>query len=112
MMTDDGLKVISSISDITKRKEIEKTLADSEQQIRLMFDSIQGYAIFMLDAEGRVISWNPGAERLKGYTKEEIIGRHFSQFYPPEDVANGKPERELIVAVREGRVEDEGWRTR
>jgi PAS domain S-box-containing protein len=112
MMTDDGLKVISSISDITKHKEIEKALSDSEQQIRLMYDSIRGHAIFMLDAEGRVMTWNTGAERLKGYTKEEIVGRHFSLFYPPEDIANGKPERELIVAAEEGRVEDEGWRKR
>jgi PAS domain S-box-containing protein len=92
MMTDDGPKVISSIADITKRKEIEKALSDSELQIRLTFDSIRDHAICMLDAEGRVISWNTGAERLKGYTKEEIVGRHFSLFYPPEDVANGKPE--------------------
>ena len=112
LMTPEGQKVISSITDITKRKEIEKALADSEQQIRLMFDSIQGHAIFMLDAEGRVITWNSGAELLKGYKQEDIIGRYFSLFYPPEDIAKGKPEAELIVAAREGRVEDEGWRVR
>jgi PAS domain S-box-containing protein len=112
MMTAEGLKVISSIADITKRREVEKALSDSEQQMRLTFDSIRDHAICMLDAEGHVISWNTGAERLKGYTKEEIIGRHFSQFYLTEDVESGKPERELIVAAREGRAEDEGWRKR
>jgi PAS domain S-box-containing protein len=112
MMTADGLKVISSIADITKRKEIEKALSDSEQQMRLTFDSIRDHAICMLDAEGHVISWNIGAERLKGYTKEEIVGRHFSRFFLPEDVESGKPERELIVAARDGRAEDEGWRAR
>ena len=112
LTTPQGQKVISSISDITKRKEMEKALGDSEQQIGLMFDSVQGHAIFMLDAEGRIISWNSGAERLKGYAREDILGRHFSLFYPPEDVANGKPEGELVVATREGRVEDEGWRQR
>src|ERR1700679_2578884 len=91
---------------------MEKALNDSEQQIRLMVDAIRDHAIFMLDAEGCVISWNPGAERLKGYEKDEIVGRHFSLFYPPEDIADGKPERELIVAASEGRVEDEGWRLR
>jgi PAS domain S-box-containing protein len=112
MMTADGPKVISSISDITARKEIEKALRDSELQIRSMFDSIRDHAIFMLDATGHVISWNTGAERLKGYTKEEIIDRHLSQFYLTEDVESGKPERELIVAAREGRVEDEVWLAR
>jgi two-component system sensor histidine kinase/response regulator len=112
MMTAEGLKVISSIADITKRKEIERALNDSEQQMRLMFDSIRDHAICMLDAEGRVMSWNTGAERLKGYTKEEIIGRHFSKFYLEEDIKAGKPERELIVAARDGHVEDEGLRAR
>lgn len=112
LMTPQGRKVISSITDITKRKAIEKTLGDSELEMRLTFDSIRDHAICMLDPEGRVISWNKGAERLKGFTKEEIVGRHFSLFYPPEEVANGKPERELLVAAREGRAEDEGWRRR
>ncbi len=78
----------------------------------LLIQSIVDYAIFMLDSGGHVVSWNAGAERIKGYRAEDIIGRHFSAFYPPEDVAAGKPDRELELAVAEGRLEDEGWRVR
>ena len=80
--------------------------------LRLLLESVTDYAIFMLDAEGRVATWNPGATKIKGYAASEIIGRHFSAFYPPEDVAAGKPERELQIAATQGRVEDEGWRVR
>jgi diguanylate cyclase (GGDEF)-like protein/PAS domain S-box-containing protein len=73
---------------------------------------VQDYAIFTLDAEGNVSSWNAGAERFKGYRSEEIVGRHFSVFYPPEDVAACKPQRELAIAASDGRLEDEGWRVR
>ncbi|HEX6048343.1 MAG TPA: ATP-binding protein [Gemmatimonadaceae bacterium] len=76
----------------------------------LLVDSIQDYAIFVLDATGHVVSWNPGAQRIKGYEASEIIGRHFSVFYPPEDLA--KPPYELEVAAATGRFEDEGWRLR
>ena len=79
---------------------------------RLLVESLRDYAIFALDATGRVMSWNPGAERFKGYRAHEIIGRHFSTFYPPDDIASGKPEWELEVAARDGRFEDEGWRLR
>jgi PAS domain S-box-containing protein len=79
---------------------------------RRLVDSVTDYAIFLLDAAGRVQSWNPGAQRFKGYRADEIIGRHFSVFYPPDDVAAGKPAWELEVAAREGRLEDEGWRIR
>ncbi len=91
-----------------------------EQRIRaldadlpqLLLASVTDYAIFMLDPSGRVATWNPGARRLKGWEADEIIGRHFSAFYPAEDVAAGKPQRELKEAAREGRIEDEGWRLR
>ena len=85
---------------------------DSSDLFRRLVESVSDYAIFALDAKGYVSSWNPGAERIKGYTGDEIIGRHFSSFYPPEDIASGKPAWELEVAAREGRVEDEGWRLR
>ena len=78
----------------------------------LLVESVQDYAIFALDPTGHILSWNRGAERLKGYTATEIIGRHFSIFYPAEDVARGKTTWELEVAAREGRFEDEGWRIR
>jgi PAS domain S-box-containing protein len=81
-------------------------------QFELLVASVVDYAIFLLDAEGRVASWNPGAQRLKGYPAEEILGQHFSRFYPMEDVEAGKPERELAGATAQGRIEDEGWRVR
>ena len=79
---------------------------------RLLIEAVRDYAIFALDPTGHIASWNPGAERFKGYRAEEIIGRHFSTFYPPSDIAAGKPEMELVVAAAEGRFEDEGWRLR
>jgi PAS domain S-box-containing protein len=98
--------------DLTEWREAEEALRRSEQTFQLLVESIQDYAIFMLDLDGRVASWNGGAERIKGYRADEIIGQHFSAFYPPEDVAQGKPQWELEVAEREGRHEDEGWRVR
>ncbi|GAA3446236.1 PAS domain-containing sensor histidine kinase [Planomonospora venezuelensis] len=90
----------------------EQALRESEERFRLLVQSVVDYAIFMLDPAGRIASWNAGAQRIKGYAAEEAIGRHFSVFYPPEDVASGKPGRELETAVVEGRLEDEGWRVR
>lgn len=83
-----------------------------EEQFRLLVDGVSDYAIFGLDLAGLVTSWNLGARRLKGYRPEEIIGRHFSAFYPPEDVAAGKPAAELAAATADGRLEDNGWRVR
>jgi PAS domain S-box-containing protein len=77
---------------------------------RLLVESVRDYAIFALDSTGHIVTWNPGAERFKGYAAHEIIGKHFSVFYPPADIARGKPAWELEVASREGRLEDEGWR--
>ncbi len=79
---------------------------------QMMVDSVRDYAIFMLDTTGHIASWNQGAERIKGYTPEEIIGRHFSTFYTAEDIASDKPALELKVAARQGRFEDEGPRVR
>ena len=84
--------------------------SQNSERFRLLIESVKDYAIFMLDADGRVTSWNIGAERIKGYRAEEIIGQHFSRFYPPEEVAKCKTE--LEVAARDGRFEDEGWRVR
>lgn len=84
----------------------------SEDHFRLLVESVKDYAIFMLDPEGRVMTWNEGARRAKGYEADEIIGSHFSRFYTSGDIASGKPARELELAIRDGRVEDEGWRVR
>ena len=89
-----------------------KKVRQAEERFRLMVESIRDYAIFMLDPNGCIMTWNKGAERLKQYSADEIIGQHFSKFYPPEDLAAGKPQKELEIAVAEGRVEDEGWRLR
>jgi len=85
---------------------------DVEQYLRLLIDAVKDYAIFMLDPQGKITSWNQGAERVKGYRAAEIIGKHFSCFYPEEDVRSGKPQRELEIAAREGSFEQEGWRVR
>ncbi len=79
---------------------------------RLLVEGIRDYAIFVLDPEGNVLTWNPGAQALKGYTRTEIVGKHFSKFYPSEAVQSGWPQRELSLAVKEGRFADEGWRVR
>ena len=83
-----------------------------DEPFRLLVEGVRDYAVFMLDPRGHVTTWNAGAERIKGYTAPEIIGQHFDRFYPPEDVAAGKPRRELEVAASEGRYEEEGWRVR
>src|SRR5438552_2852847 len=98
--------------DVTQRHEMERALRETEQRFHLIVEGAKDYALLMLDPAGRVVSWNAGAERLKGYRAEEIMGQHFSRFYPPEDVQAGKPERALQQAVAEGRWEDEGWRVR
>jgi PAS domain S-box-containing protein len=90
----------------------EVILRQEEQRFRLFIEAVKDYAIFMLDAQGHVSSWNEGAARLKGYAASEILGRHFSCFFASEDIRDGKPARELEVATRDGRVEDEGWRLR
>jgi PAS domain S-box-containing protein len=99
-------------TDNSARKQVEEKLRWTEESFRLMVESVTDYAIVMLDPEGLVVSWNTGAERIEGYRAEEILGRHFSQFYPDEDVRNGKPRNDLEAAADKGRYEDEGWRVR
>jgi PAS domain S-box-containing protein len=90
----------------------EVALRQEEQRFRLFIDAVRDYAIFTLDRQGKVSSWNEGAARLKGYTAAEVVGRNFSCFFPAEDVERGKPQAELEAAERDGRSEDEGWRIR
>ena len=99
-------------TDNTARKHAEEKLRWTEESFRLMVESVTDYAIVMLDPEGRVVSWNAGAERIKGYSAEEIVGQHFSRFYPGEDIQSGKPQRDLDVVAAKGQFEDEGWRVR
>ncbi|WP_321800972.1 PAS domain S-box protein [Caballeronia sp. J97] len=90
----------------------ERAALQTDASFRLLVEAVEDYAIFLLDTHGRVATWNNGAHRIKGYEAREIIGRHFSVFYPPDDIAAGKPQNELAIATRAGRVEDEGWRIR
>ena len=98
--------------DMTERKIVHDTLLESERRFRHLVQSVTDYAIYMLDTEGRVVNWNPGAQRFKGYLPDEIIGEHFSRFYTEADRAAGIPELALKTALETGRFEAEGWRVR
>ena len=114
-LRDDSGKVVGFAKvtrDLTERRAALEALRASEERFRHLVQSVKDYGIFMLDPDGNVVSWNEGAERITGYTPEQIIGRHFSTFYGAEDLASGKPAWELEVAQRDGRFEEEGWRVR
>jgi PAS domain S-box-containing protein len=103
---------IALYREMTRRNQAEENLRKSEEGFRLMVSGVKDHALFMLDTSGRVASWNAGAERLKGYTREEVLGRHFTLFYSAEDIANRLPDKMLGLAVLRGWAESEGWRVR
>lgn len=104
--------IIEVGTDVTPRDEAKRSLLESEERFRLLVENVKDYAIYLIDLQGRISSWNEGARRIKGYRAEEILGQSFSRFFTPEDVAAGKPAAELRIAAREGRFEAEGWRMR
>jgi hypothetical protein len=106
------LYLFVQLQDVTAQRAAEEELRQSEERFRLLVEAVQDYAIFMLDPTGRVVSWNAGAERIKGYRADDIIGHHFRRFYPPEMQSIGHPENELALAIRDGHYEEEGWRIR
>jgi PAS domain S-box-containing protein len=114
-MRDEGGELVGFAKvtrDLTQRRNHDEALRQSEEKFRLLVEGVAEYAIFMLDVNGKVASWNVGAQRIKGYAAEEIIGQHFSRFYPPDVVASGWPEHELREAELTGRFVDTGWRIR
>jgi PAS domain S-box-containing protein len=99
-------------AEVIERKRVEATLRASEERFRILVESVKDYAIFGLDWRGHILSWNAGAEAINGYRAEEIVGQHFSRFYPQEAIDRGWPDEELEKAAADGRFEDEGWRIR
>jgi PAS domain S-box-containing protein len=119
----EGILVIAAIRDVSVRRDAEKrlrqarrrlmaALRESQERYRMLIDGIQGHAIYMIDPRGQILSWNAGAERIKGYKADEIVGHNFSCFFPPEDVDRGRPEEVLRIAAESGRHEEQGMRLR
>ena len=110
--TPSGPVVLSFVRDATEQRAAQEDLRRADQQLRSMVDSVRDYAIYLLDRDGCVMTWNAGAERIKGYSSDEILGLHFSRFFIEEDVEQGRPAELLRLAEERGRIEEEGWRVR
>ena len=107
-----GAVVLGFVRDVTEQRVALEALRRNDQQLRLIVESVRDYAIYLLDCDGCVVTWNPGGERIKGYAPEEILGKHFSCFFIPEDIDRGRPAELLRLAAERGRVEEESWRVR
>jgi formate hydrogenlyase transcriptional activator len=112
LQTPEGTAVLSIIRDVTEQREAQDLLRSKDLQLRSLLDGVRDYAIYLLDTEGYITTWNPGAERIKQYTADEIVGKHFSRFFTQEDIERGRPAELLKLATQRGRVEHEGWRVR
>ncbi len=110
--TPDGPLVLSFVRDVTEQREATEALRRADQQFRSIVESVSEYAIYLLDKDGSVATWNPGAERIKGYTSDEILGGNYARFFTHEDIERGRPAELLRLAAERGRVEGEGWRVR
>jgi len=107
-----GPIVLSFVRDVTEQQAVQDAARRSDQQLRSLVEGVRDYAIYLLDREGYITTWNPGAERIKHYTSDEIIGKHFSRFFTQEDAERGRPAELLRLATERGRIEEEGWRVR
>jgi formate hydrogenlyase transcriptional activator len=112
LQTTSGTIVISIIRDVTEQRDAQEALRRNDLQLRSIMESIRDYAIYLLDRDGHVVSWSAGAEHIKGYRGEEVLGLHFSRFFTQEDLDRGRPAEMLRVAAARGRIEDQGWRVR
>jgi PAS domain S-box-containing protein len=107
-----GPVVMSFVRDVTEQRAAQEALRSNDQQLRSIIESVRDYAIYLLDRDGHVMTWSPGAERIKGYSAEEILGKHFSRFFTQEDLDRGRAAELLLLAATRGRIEEEGWRIR
>ena len=107
-----GPMVLSFVRDVTEQHAAMEALRLNDQQLRSIIESVRDYALYLLDRDGHVVTWNPGGERIKGYTADEILGKHFSRFFTQEDVDRGRPAELLRLAAARGRIEEQAWRTR
>jgi formate hydrogenlyase transcriptional activator len=108
----EGTVVLSIIRDVTEQRAIQELVRKKDLQLQSLLDGVRDYAIYLLDKDGYITTWNPGAERIKQYTSDEILGKHFSLFFTREDIERGRPADLMKLAAERGRIEDEGWRLR